>query len=119
MPLQTLNTLQFQDRPFFLPFILEQTPFINGGGTTRQAIRPLENLRNKYYAMSASQGNFGMSQSNMIARTNPPVMAAISPVTLDASGFGQTYRLSDEALRQYSLGTYLHNAGMSYYQTRP
>jgi hypothetical protein len=119
MALQSFNTLQFRDRPFFLPFILEQTPYINGGGTAHQAIRPLENLRNKYYAMSASQGNFGMSQSNMIARTNPPVMAATSPVALDASGFGATYRLSDEALRQYSLGTYLHNAGMSYYQTRP
>ena len=119
MALMDCNVLQFQDRPFFLPFILERTPFINGGGTTRQAIRPLENLRNRYYAMSASQEANGMSQSNMIARTNPPVMAATSPVTLDATGMGATYRLSDEALRQYSLGTYLHNAGMTYYQTRP
>lgn len=119
MALQNLNTLQFADRPFFQPFILERVPFINGGGTTRQAIRPLENLRNRYYAMSASQGNFGMSQSNMIARTNPAVRAKTSPVALDASGMGSTYRITDEALRQYSLGTYLHNAGMSYYQIRP
>lgn len=119
MALQSLNTLQYQDRTFFLPFILERTPFINGGGNAFQAIRPLENLRNRYYAMSASQGNFGMSQSNMIARTNPPVKSATSPVTLDASGMGSTYRLSDEMLRQYSLGSYLHNAGMTYYQTRP
>jgi hypothetical protein len=110
MALQSLNTLQYQDRTFFLPFILEQTPYINGGGTARQAIRPLENLRNRYYVRE---------QAQMIARTNPPVKAAISPVTLSASGMGSTYRLSDEALRQYSLGSYLHNAGMTYYQTRP
>lgn len=119
MALQSINYLQFQDRPFFLPQILEQTPYINGGGTTRQAIRPLENLRNRYYAMSASTAPVGMSQSNMIARTNPPVMAATSPVTLSATGMGSTYRLSDEALRQYSLGAYIRNMGQTYYQTRP
>lgn len=119
MPVMDCNVLEFKDRPFFLPQILEQTPFINGGGNVHQAIRPLENLRNRYYAMSASMAPIGMSQSNMIARTNPPVKSAISPVALDASGMGSTYRLSDEALRQYSLGSYLHNAGMSYYQTRP
>lgn len=109
MALQTLDVLQFHDRPFFLPFILKQTPFINGSQPI-SAIRPLENLRNRYY---------GLPQSQMIARTNPPVKAAISPVTLSASGMGSTYRLSDEALRQYSLGTYLHNMANTYYQTRP
>lgn len=99
--------------------ILEQVPFIEGMSIGFQAIRPLENLRNRYYAMSAIQNDTGMSQSNVIGRTNPPIKAATSPVTLDASGMGSTYRLSDELLRQYSLGTYLHNAGMSFYQTRP
>lgn len=110
MALQSYTTLQFEDRTFFLPFILRQAPYLNGGGTAHQAIRPLENLRNRYYVIQ---------QAQMIARTNPPVKAATSPVTLDATGMGSTYRISDEALRQYSLGTYLHNAGMSYYQTRP
>lgn len=75
-----------------------------------EAIRPLENLRNRYYIRE---------QAQMIARTNPPVKAAISPVALDQAGFGSTYRISDEMLRQYSLGTYLHNMGQTYYQTRP
>jgi hypothetical protein len=108
MAVQALNTLQFQDRPFFLPFILKQIPYINGGHPS--AVRPLENLRNRYYVRE---------QAQLIARTNPPVKAAISPVTLDATGMGSTYRISDEALRQYSLGTYLHNMGATYYQTRP
>jgi|SRR5215469_2676375 len=110
MSLQKLETLQFQDRPFFLPFILKQPPYINGGTAAFEAIRPLENLRNRYYVRE---------QAQMIARTNPPVKASTSPVTLNASGMGSTYRLSDEALRQYSLGTYLHNMGATYYQTRP
>lgn len=116
-----MNTfpMEFIREPTMKNDILEQVPFINGQCIGFQAIRPLENLRNRYYAMSAIQDNTGMSQSNMIARTNPPVRAATSPVALDASGMGSTYRLSDEALRQYSLGTYLHNAGMTYYQTRP
>ena len=110
MALQQLSTLQFQDRPFFLPFILKQPPYINGGATAFEAIRPLENLRNRYYVRE---------QGQLIARTNPPVKASTSPVTLNATGMGSTYRLSDEALRQYSLGTYLHNMGVTYYQTRP
>jgi hypothetical protein len=110
MALQEVSTLQFQDRPFFLPFILKQPPYINGGTSAFEAIRPLENLRNKYYIRE---------QAQLIARTNPPVKAAISPVTLNQSGMGSTYRLSDELLRQYSLGTYLHNMGATFYQTRP
>jgi hypothetical protein len=109
MAIQALQQMEFQDRPFFLPFILKQVPYINGGQPV-SAIRPLENLRNRYYVRE---------QAQMIARTNPPVKAATSPVQLDASGMGSTYRLSDEALRQYSLGTYLHNMGATYYQTRP
>lgn len=117
MALQAISQLQFEQEPTFKPDILKQTPFINGGQPV-SAIRPLENLRNRYYAAAMEQGNVP-SQSRPIARTNPPVKAATSPVTLDATGMGSTYRLSDEALRQYSLGTYLHNMGMSYYQTRP
>lgn len=117
MALQAINHLQYQDRTFFLPFILEQTPFINGGRIN--AVRPLENLRNRYYASAADIGATDWSQAKMIARTNPPVKAATSPVALDASGMGSTYRLSDEALRQYSLGSYLHNMYTTYYQTRP
>jgi hypothetical protein len=105
-----LEELKFQDRPFFLPFILKLPPTHNGGTTAYEAIRPLENLRNRYYVRE---------QGQMIARTNPPVKAATSPVTLNQSGMGSTYRLSDEMLRQYSLGTYLHNMGVTYYQTRP
>jgi hypothetical protein len=110
MSVMPLEELQFRDRPFFLPFILKLPPTHNGGTTGFEAIRPLENLRNRYYVRE---------QAQMIARTNPPVKAATSPVTLNASGMGSTYRLNDEALRQYSLGTYLHNMGMTYYQTRP
>lgn len=109
----------FEQEPTVKNDIVWRIPFINGGGTTRQAIRPLENLRNRYYASAADIGATDWSQAKMIARTNPPVKAAISPVQLDASGMGSTYRLTDEALRQYSLGTYLHNMGQTYYQTRP
>lgn len=117
MALQEVTQLEFADRPFFLPFILKQAPFINGGRIN--AVRPLENLRNRYYASAADIGATDWSQAKMIARTNPPVKAATSPVQLDATGMGSTYRLSDEALRQYSLGSYLHNMGTTYYQTRP
>ena len=110
MPLATLDTLQFQDRPFFLPFILKQPPVIHGTGIAYTALRPLENLRNRYYIRE---------QAQMIARTNPPVKASTSPVTLNQSGMGSTYRMSDELLRQYSLGSYLHNMGATFYQTRP
>jgi len=110
MPLQEVRHLEFLDRTFFLPFILKQPAVHNGGTSGFEAIRPLENLRNRYYVRE---------QAQMIARTNPPVKAAISPVTLNQSGMGSTYRLSDEMLRQYSLGTYLHNMGVTYYQTRP
>jgi len=109
--------MEFQDRPFFQPFILKQIPFINGGRIN--AVRPLENLRNRYYVSAMDIGATDWNQAKMIARTNPPVKAATSPVTLDASGMGSTYRLSDEALRQYSLGSYLHNMRSTYYQTRP
>jgi hypothetical protein len=117
MALQQLDTLQYEDRTFFLPFILRQAPYINGGRIN--AVRPLENLRNRYYASAADIGATDWSQAKMIARTNPPVKASTSPVQLDATGMGSTYRLSDEALRQYSLGSYLHNMGTTYYQTRP
>jgi len=117
MALQEINTLQFEDRTFFLPFILRRAPYINGGRIN--AVRPLENLRNRYYVSAADIGATDWSQAKMIARTNPPVKAAISPVQLDATGMGSTYRLSDEALRQYSLGSYLHSMSSTYYQTRP
>lgn len=105
---QALQTMGWEPPPIEIKGILRQIPFINGGHPS--AIRPWENLRNRYYVRE---------QAQLIARTNPPVKAAISPVTLSSSGFGQTYRLSDEALRQYSLGTFLLNAQQSYYQTRP
>lgn len=110
------NVLQFQEEPTQKNDILKQTPFINGGEFS--AIRQMENLRNRYYAVA--QDLFVVpSQARMIARTNPPVKAATAPVTLSATGFGRTYALSDEALRQYSLGTYLQNVRNTYYQTRP
>ena len=118
MALQNYNILQYEDRTFFLPFILRRAPFIEGSQPV-SAIRPLENLRNRYYASAAALPYTVPNQAMNIARTNPPVKAAISPVTLDATGMGSTYRLRDEALRQYSLGTYLHNMGMTYYQPRP
>lgn len=118
MALVEMSQLEFADRPFFLPQILRQVPFIEGSQPV-SAIRPLENLRNRYYANSAVLSGMFPSQSQNIARTNPPVKAATSPVTLNATGMGSTYRLSDEALRQYSLGSYLQNSGMTYYQTRP
>lgn len=108
MSLMTIAPLVFQEEPTIKNDILVQAPFIHGGRIS--AIRPLENLRNRYYIRE---------QSLNIARTNPPVKAATTQVTLSASGMGSTYRLTDEALRQYSLGTYLHNIGSSYYQTRP
>lgn len=118
MALQNVSQLVFQEEPTQKNDILQQVPFINGGQPV-SAIRPLENLRNRYYAPSAILSNGYPSQAQLIARTNPPVKAATSPVTLNASGMGSTYRLSDEALRQYSLGAYLQNSGMTYYQTRP
>lgn len=116
MAVQNLNVLEFQQEPTQKNDILRRVPYINGGHPS--AIRPMENLRNRYYAAAAEQGNVP-SQSRPIARTNPPVRASTAPVTLSATGFGSTYRLSDEALRQYSLGTYLQNARNTYYQTRP
>ena len=110
--------MDFIEEPTKKNDIIFQVPFINGGQPV-SAIRPLENLRNRYYAAAMDIGATMWSQAKMIARTNPPVKAATSPVTLDATGMGSTYRLNDEALRQYSLGTYLHNMGMTYYQTRP
>jgi hypothetical protein len=112
-----LVPLEFQEEPTIKNDVLERIPFINGGKLN--AIRPLENLRNRYYATAAAIAWVQPSQARMIARTNPPVKAATSPVTLSASGMGATYRLSDEALRQYSLGSYLTNARNTYYQTRP
>lgn len=116
MALQSINHLEFDREPTQKNDILRQTPYINGGHPS--AIRPMENLRNRYYAAAAELGNV-LSQASPIARTNPPVRAATAPVTLSATGFGSTYRLSDEALRQYSLGTYLTNMRNTYYQTRP
>jgi hypothetical protein len=108
MSVVNMTVLQFNREPTVKNDILEQTPFINGGHPN--AVRPLENLSNRYY---------GIPQSFHIARTNPPVMAATSPVALNKTGMGATYRLSDESLRQYSLGAYLTNMANSYYQTRP
>lgn len=119
MPLQSFTPLEWQREPTVKNDILERVPFINGGGNTKQAIRPLENLRNRYYASSSSYWYTVPTQAARIARTNPPVKAAISPVTLSASGMGSTYRLTDESLRQYSLGAYLTNMRNTYYQTRP
>lgn len=116
MPVMNLSALSFQEEPTIKNDILEQVPFINGGHPN--AVRPLENLSNRYYAMSADTG-ISISQAKHIARTNPPVKAATSPVALNKSGMGATYRLSDESLRQYSLGTYLQNMRNTYYQTRP
>lgn len=111
-------TMDFVEEPTKKNDIIFQVPFINGSQPV-SAIRPLENTRNRYYAAAADIGASMWSQAKMIARTNPPVKASTSPVTLDASGMGSTYRLSDEALRQYSLGSYLHGMGTTYYQTRP
>lgn len=115
--MQSLQTMEFLDEPTRKNDIIFQVPFINGGHPN--AVRPTENLRNKYYASAAALWYSVPNQAMRIARTNPPVKAATSPVTLSASGMGSTYRLSDESLRQYSLGAYLRNAQMSYYQTRP
>lgn len=101
--------LQYKEEPTVKNDILEQVPFIDGS-TPVSAINPFQNLRNRYY---------GILQSMPIGRTNPPVKVAITPVTLDEAGFGSTYRLSDEALRQYSLGTFLQNAMQTYYRTKP
>jgi hypothetical protein len=109
---------EFQREPTVKNDIVVRVPFINGG-QPQSAIRPIENLRNRYYASSSSYWYTVPTQAARIARTNPPVKAATSPVTLSASGMGSTYRLTDEALRQYSLGSYLHNMATSYYQTRP
>jgi len=103
-----LLQMEFQEEPTSKNDILIRVPLINGGHPN--AVRPMENLRNRYY---------GLPQSKTIGRTNPAVKAAISPVALNATGMGSTYRLNDEALRQYSLGTYLQNMRSTYYQTRP
>jgi len=117
MSVMNLVPVEYQQEPTVKNDIVERIPFINGGRFS--AIRPLENLRNRYYATAAAIAWTQPSQARMIARTNPPVKAATSPVALSASGMGSTYRLSDEALRQYSLGSYLVNSRNSYYQTRP
>lgn len=116
MAVMNLAVMEFREEPTVKNDILSQVPFINGGHPN--AVRPFENLRNRYYALSSDTG-ISISQSKMIARTNPPVKASTSPVALNKSGIGATYRLSDEQLRQYSLGSYLHNVANSYYQTRP
>jgi hypothetical protein len=110
-----VEPMQFAEAPIFQPDILEQIPFLNGGHPS--AIRPMENLSNRYFA-STGLPLYG-SQASPIARTNPPVKAATSPVTLNKSGMGSTYRLADESLRQYSLGAFLQNKRDSFYQTRP
>lgn len=117
MPLMNTVPMEFYEEPTFKPDILKQTPFIHG--TKFTAIRQMENLRNRYYAVSTDLGTIIPSQAHMIARTNPPVKVAVSITNLDRSGFGRTYALSDELLRQYSLGTYLQNAKNTFYQTRP
>lgn len=117
MALMNTVPLVFQEEPTTKNDILRQEPFIHGGSLN--AIRQVENLRNRYYVTAAALAWTQPSQARMIARTNPPVKAATAPVTLSATGFGNTYRLSDEALRQYSLGTYLTNMRHTYYQTRP
>lgn len=106
MAVMNATLLQFEEAPIQHNDILVLEPHINGGHPS--AIRPLENLRNHYYATF---------QAIPIARTNPPVKKETTPVTF-VDGAGATYRLSDEALRQYSLGAYLTNAKMSYYQSR-
>ena len=116
MPVMNLQEMEFAEEPTLKPDILKQVPYINGGHPN--AVRPMENLSNRYYANS-SLINWLPSQALPIARTNPPVMAEKSITNLDKTGFGSTYRLSDEALRQYSLGTYLHRSMTTYYQTRP
>jgi len=115
MAVMNLVEATFEQEPTVKNDIVWRIPFINGGHPS--AIRPLENLSNRYF-MDAGFPLYG-SQARPIARTNPPVKAATSPVTLNKSGMGSTYRLSDEALRQYSLGTYLVNRRISYYQTNP
>ena len=107
----------FVEEPTKKNDIVFRVPHINGGHPS--AIRPLENLANRYYASSAVLDYTVPSQALNIARTNPPVKAAISPVTLNKTGMGSTYRLSDEALRQYSLGSFIQRTMESYYQTRP
>jgi hypothetical protein len=115
MAVMNTLTMDFIQEPTKKNDIIFQVPFINGGHPN--AVRPLENLQNRYYA-DAGFPLYG-SQARPIARTNPPIKAATAPVALNKSGMGATYRLSDEALRQYSLGTYLQNMRASYYQTRP
>lgn len=117
MALMNMVPLEFQEEPTQKNDILRQEPFIHGSSLT--AIRQMENTRNRYYATAAALAWTQPSQARMIARTSPPVPAATAPVTLSATGFGNTYRLSDEALRQYSLGSYLTNMRTTYYQTRP
>jgi len=116
MPLQSCVLLEFEQEPTQKNDILRRAPYINGGPFS--AIRQMENRRNRYYAVAADLG-LVPSQAHHIARTNPPVKAATAPVTLSAAGMGSTYRLNDEALRQYSLGAYLTNMRQTYYQTRP
>ena len=66
------------------------------------------NLRNHYY---------GLPQSRPIGRTQPPVIKTVQPFIQGRDGTGATYRLNDEALRQYSLGAFIANAQNSYFKT--
>lgn len=106
MSVLNLVNLDFDEAPIEHNDILVLEPYINGGHPS--AIRPIENLRNNYY---------GNLQAIPAGRTNPIVKRATTPVNY-VEGTGATYRLSDEALRQYSLGAYLQNLKTSYYQTR-
>jgi hypothetical protein len=117
MSVMNLATMDFVEEPTKKNDIIIRVPFIDGGHPN--GVRPMENLRNRYYASSSILDQTVSSQAMTIARTNPPVKAATSPVALNKSGMGSTYRLSDEALRQYSLGAYLTNIRNSYYQSRP
>src|SRR5262245_49235870 len=108
MALQSLTLLQYQEAPFEREDSLIRAPFINGGHPS--AIRPLVNLYNRYYIVQ---------QAKPIARTNPPAKAIAAPTALAFSGFGSTYRFSDESLRQYTLGAQLENRRRTYYQTAP
>src|SRR5215471_12190284 len=116
MAVMNLLSMEFIQEPTQKNDIVFRVPFINGGHPS--AIRPMENLSTRYYG-GAALISWQPSQALPIGRTNPPVKSAITLVTLNKTGMGSTYRISDEALRQYSLGTYLHRAQTSYYQTRP
>jgi hypothetical protein len=69
------------------------------------ALFPYQNLRNKYY---------GLPQSKLIARLQPPV--GFSAQWVYQKGFGSSYQLSDESLRQLALGMHLANADNMFYR---